>query len=44
MASHEVAEMLSDPKFRTGWYGPSSDENGAICNGETATITVSGRT
>ena len=40
VASHEVAEMLTDPKFPSGWYGTSSDENGDICNGETATITV----
>jgi hypothetical protein len=40
VTSHEFAEMITDPKFPTGWYGPSSDENGDICNGETATITV----
>jgi len=40
VASHEFAEMLTDPKFPSGWYGSSSDEIGDICNGETATITV----
>jgi acylphosphatase len=38
--SHEFAEMCTDPKFPTGWFGASSDEVGDICNGETATITV----
>jgi hypothetical protein len=38
--SHEFAEMCTDPKFPTGWYGQTSDEVGDICNGETATITV----
>jgi hypothetical protein len=40
VTSHEFAEMITDPQFPTGWFGPSSDENGDICNGETATITV----
>lgn len=40
VTSHEFAEMITDPKFPTGWFGNSSDENGDICNGETATITV----
>ncbi len=44
VASHEIAEMLTDPKFPSGWYGPSSDECGDICNGNTVTITVGGRT
>jgi hypothetical protein len=44
VAAHEIAEMLTDPKFPTGWFGNASDENGDICNGETATITVGGRT
>jgi hypothetical protein len=33
-------EMATDPKFTKGWFGPSSDENGDICNGQTASITV----
>jgi hypothetical protein len=40
VASHEFMEMATDPKFTTGWYGPASDENGDICNGQTASITV----
>jgi hypothetical protein len=40
VTSHEFAEMITDPKFPTGWFGPSSDECGDICNGETTTITV----
>jgi hypothetical protein len=44
VASHEFAEMITDPKFPTGWFGPSSDENGDICNGETATITAGANT
>jgi hypothetical protein len=44
VSSHEFAEMITDPKFPTGWYGPSSDENGDICNGETTTITVGSNT
>jgi len=44
VTSHEFAEMCTDPKFQAGWYGPTSDENGDICNGEAATITVGGNT
>lgn len=40
VTSHEFAEMITDPKFPTGWFGTSSDECGDICNGETTTITV----
>jgi hypothetical protein len=40
VTSHEFAEMCTDPKFTTGWWGPSSDENGDICNGEADNITV----
>src|SRR5260370_733772 len=40
VASHELAEMLSDPEFPDGWFGNESDEIGDICNGKTATITV----
>lgn len=42
--SHEFAEMCTDPKFPTGWYGQTSDEVGDICNGETATIAVGSNT
>jgi acylphosphatase len=44
VASHEFAEMLTDPKFQSGWFGPFSDEIGDICNGQTATITVGSNT
>ncbi len=44
VTSHEFSEMVTDPKFRTGWYGPVSDENGDICNGQTAGITVGANT
>lgn len=40
VASHEFIEMCTDPKFTTGWFGPTSDENGDICNGEADNITV----
>ena len=40
VTSHEFIEMCTDPKFPTGWYGSSSDENGDICNGQTDSITV----
>ena len=44
VTSHEFAEMITDPKFPTGWFGNTSDENGDICNGETTTITVGSNT
>jgi hypothetical protein len=44
VTSHEFAEMCTDPKFPTGWFGPTSDENGDICNGESASITVGNNT
>jgi hypothetical protein len=44
VTSHELAEMFSDPKFPTGWFGPMSDENGDICNGGSGTITVGANT
>ena len=40
VASHELAEMLSDPDFPKGWFGPTSDENGDICNGQSDNIVV----
>ena len=40
VSSHEFAEMVTDPIFKTGWWSPSADENGDICNGQSATITV----
>lgn len=44
VTSHEFAEMCTDPKFQTGWFGPTSDENGDICNGEAGSITVGANT
>jgi len=44
VTSHEFAEMATDPAFPTGWFGPSSDENGDICNGEADSITVGANT
>jgi hypothetical protein len=38
VTSHEYSEMVSDPEL-TAWYEPGA-ENGDICNGEAATITV----
>jgi hypothetical protein len=44
VASHEFAEMTTDPHL-DGWFDHDlSHENGDLCNGESATITVSGRT
>jgi hypothetical protein len=39
VSSHEFSEMVSDPEL-TAWFDPSAGENGDICNGEAATITV----
>lgn len=44
VTSHEFAEMTTDPAFPTGWFGPLSDENGDICNGEADSITVGANT
>lgn len=44
VSSHEFAEMCTDPKVGSGWFGTTSDENGDICNGLPGTITVEGRT
>jgi len=44
VTSHEFAEMVTDPKFRSGWWGSTSDENGDICNGLSGTITVGANT
>ena len=43
VASHELAEMLSDPEvgLREAWTAPGEPhENGDICNGRAGTITV----
>ena len=39
VASHEFAEMTTDPELNA-WVDPQAGENGDICNGESATITV----
>lgn len=39
VASHEFAEMTTDPEL-DAWVDPQNGENGDICNGESATITV----
>jgi hypothetical protein len=39
VASHEFAEMTTDPELNA-WLDPQAGENGDICNGESATITV----
>jgi hypothetical protein len=39
VASHEFAEMVTDPELNA-WVDPKAGENGDICNGESATITV----
>ena len=44
VTSHEFAEMVTDPHFPNGWFGPASDENGDICNGEADSITVGANT
>jgi hypothetical protein len=38
VTSHEYAEMVTDPEL-TAWFEPGA-ENGDICNGESATLTV----
>ena len=44
VASHEFAEMISNPKG-DAWFDDShGDENGDLCNGLPGTITVAGRT
>src|SRR3984893_1106106 len=40
VASHELIEMCTDPKYKAGWWGSSSDETGDICNGQSASIIV----
>ena len=39
VASHEFAEMTTDPEL-DAWLDPQAGENGDICNGESATITI----
>jgi len=44
VASHEFAEMISNPMGNAWFDGSSGDENGDLCNGIQGTITVGGRT
>lgn len=41
VASHEFAEMTTDPELNA-WLDPQAGENGDICNGESATISIGG--
>ena len=41
VASHEFAEMTTDPELNA-WLDAQAGENGDICNGESATITIGG--
>jgi hypothetical protein len=43
VASHEFAEMVADPELNA-WVDTKAGENGDICNGESATITVGANT
>jgi hypothetical protein len=43
VASHEFSEMVTDPEGN-GWLDSSNgEENGDLCNGQSGTITVDGR-
>jgi hypothetical protein len=44
VTSHEFAEMVTDPQLNAWFDGTTGAENGDICNGESGTITVDGRT
>jgi hypothetical protein len=43
VASHEFAEMISNPMGDAWFDDDGGDENGDLCNGVSGTITVSGR-
>lgn len=43
VASHEFAEMTTDPELNA-WLDAQAGENGDICNGQSATITVGANT
>jgi hypothetical protein len=43
VASHELAEICTDPQLNA-WYSSALGEIGDICNGESDTVTVQGRT
>lgn len=44
VASHEFSEMVTDPEISAWRDAQNGEENGDICNGRSATITVEGRT
>ena len=44
VSSHEYSETVTDPEGSAWYDGKSGSENGDICNGESGTITVGGRT
>jgi hypothetical protein len=44
VASHEFSEMVTDPEISAWRDANNGNENGDICNGQSGTITVSGRT
>jgi hypothetical protein len=44
VASHEFAEMVTDPEISAWRDASNGAENGDICNGESDTITVGGNT
>jgi hypothetical protein len=43
VTSHEFGEMITDPQLNA-WWDPSGGEEGDICNGESAPITVGANT
>jgi hypothetical protein len=44
VASHEFSEMVTDPELNAWLDAENGKENGDICNGRNATITIEGRT
>jgi hypothetical protein len=44
VASHEFAEMTTDPQLNAWFDGNAGGENGDLCNGEGATITIGANT
>ncbi len=44
VASHEFAEMTTDPQLNAWYEGNAGGENGDLCNGESATITIGANT
>jgi len=44
VASHEFAEMTTDPQLNAWFEGNAGGENGDLCNGESATIIIGANT